>query len=295
MGLENDKNLPDSHPEGQPLDPTEPVRFVWDKTTKQSVHNGRMKTRILEDLRENHRRLYKHVPEREFVKKTLGSTFDQCFTTLRQKYKAQRDDALAELQRSRESMKALKARRLARRKVKLDNRASARLRISAFEHPIFDHAFELECMSSEESDVDPDSQSKHLVSRGIAWRSRRLVKFYQALDAEDKVSGPSAKQKRGMGKYDRAVGPPKEGFQLPPKGVAMWMISQRWLIEGQVDHPDLSQVVQKLVEESPDFDWHTLGEVGEASDEEERHVNTMLPVQLPQHYEGSSLQYALVQ
>jgi hypothetical protein len=97
------------------LEATAPVRFVWDKTAKQSVHNSRMKTRILEDLKAN-RRLYKHVPDKDFSKKSLDSAFDQCFTTYRQKYKIQRDSQAAENAKRREENKALKARRLNRRK-----------------------------------------------------------------------------------------------------------------------------------------------------------------------------------
>ena len=170
----------------------------------------------------------------------------------------------------------------------------------AFEHSIFDHAFELECMSSEESEADSSSpQAKHLVTRGASWRSRRLVKFYEALDAEEKVSGPLAQQKRGIGKLDRVVGPPKEGFHLPPRGVANWMISQRWLREAQAQRIDLPQVLQKLVVDSPEFDWHGMGDLGQASDDEERQPNVMLAAHgmhiPPQHYDGSSLQYAFVQ
>ncbi|KAL0577067.1 hypothetical protein V5O48_004910 [Marasmius crinis-equi] len=300
MGLESDKDLPDSIPEGQTVGPDDPVRFVWDKTTKQSVHNGRMKTRILEDLKENRRRLYKYVHDREFSKKTLDAAFDQYFTTLRQKYKAQKDDTAAEHHRSRENTKAMKARRLQRKKAKLDMRASTRLRIIAFEHSIFDHAFELECMSSEESDAEQDSSlTKLLITRGAAWRSRRLVKFYQALDADEKESGASAKQKRGVGKFERVAGPPSERFQLPPKGAASWMISQRWLHETQAKQPDLPQALQKLVVDSPDFNWHAMGPLGDASDDEERQANQMPASQTmqlpPQHYDGSSLQYAFVQ
>lgn len=115
MALDNEKVLPDSHAEGSPIDATDPVRFVWDKTVKQSVHNARMKTRVLEDLKHN-RRLYKHVPEKDFGKKSLESAFDQCFTTLRQKFKAQRDVRIAENTKRREEAKARKSRRLQRRK-----------------------------------------------------------------------------------------------------------------------------------------------------------------------------------
>jgi len=115
MDLVSDKQLPDSHNEGVTLEPSQPVRFVWDKTPKQSVHNARMKKRILEDLRTNKRK-YKHVPDKEFSQKSLDAAFDQCFTTLRQKFKTQRDSRHAVSQKKREDAKAHKARRLSRRK-----------------------------------------------------------------------------------------------------------------------------------------------------------------------------------
>lgn len=116
MMLETDKDLPDSHVEGTPLGPDEAVRFVWDKTPRQSVHNGRMKERVLKELKAN-RKLYKHVPDKDFGKKTMDSVFDQAFVTLRQKFKAQRDDSTALAYKQREEVKAQRARRLSRRKV----------------------------------------------------------------------------------------------------------------------------------------------------------------------------------
>ena len=115
MQLESDKELPDAHVEGTALGPDEPIRFVWDKTPKQSVHNGKVKARVIADLKAN-RRLYKHVPDKEFSKKSLDSTFDQAFTTLRQKFKMQRDEATAANLKKREEIKAQKARRLSRKK-----------------------------------------------------------------------------------------------------------------------------------------------------------------------------------
>ena len=116
MMLDTDKELPDSHVEGTPVGPDEPVRFVWDKTPRQSVHNGRMKERVLKDLKAN-RKLYKHVPDKDFGKKTLDSVFDQAFVTFRQKFRAQRDDSAARAHKQREEAKAQRARRLSRRKV----------------------------------------------------------------------------------------------------------------------------------------------------------------------------------
>lgn len=116
MGFEDDKQLPDSHPEGVALGPEEPIRFVWDKTTKQSVHNARMKARTLADIKSN-RKIYKYVPEKDFGKKTLDSVFEQSFTTLRQKFKGQRDAATAASFKKREDLKSRTARHLSRRKL----------------------------------------------------------------------------------------------------------------------------------------------------------------------------------
>ena len=115
MQLEDDKQLPDSHIEGAVVGPNDPVRFVWDKTPKQSVHNGRMKERVLRDLRAN-RYLYKHVPDKDFNKKSLESVFDQAFVTLRQKFRGQRDGVVAVNQKQREDIKAMRSRRLSRKK-----------------------------------------------------------------------------------------------------------------------------------------------------------------------------------
>ena len=116
MNIESETRLPDSHIEGNPLGPTEPVRFVWDKTTKQSVHNARMRTRILEDIMAK-RRNYKHVPRKDFSKKSVETAFEQRYVTLRQKFRAQRDKLTAENAKKREDHKAQKARHLSRRKI----------------------------------------------------------------------------------------------------------------------------------------------------------------------------------
>lgn len=126
MHMTNDKNLPDSHLEGEALPVGEPVRFIWEKTSKQSSHNAAMKRRIVVDLQEN-RALYKHVPPEEFTPKILENIFDQAFTTFRQKFKAQRDVTAAAHHRRREDQKALRTRRLNRKKT-----VSTTLKIVAF-------------------------------------------------------------------------------------------------------------------------------------------------------------------
>jgi len=273
MELDTDKQLPDSHAEGAVLEDTQPVRFVWDKTTKQSVHNARMKTRILSDIKAK-RSLYKHVPDKEFVKKSLDGAFEQCFTTFRQKFRAQRDVAVAANIRQKEDQKARKARHSSRRKLKLNNRAEARQKLGAFEHVIFDGALQLECMSSEESEDEPVNSSKPngiLRTRGYAWRSTRLIRFYCILDDEERVD-KNAKPKRGVGKKDRCTGPLKEGIHLPPKGVATWMISRTWVRAAQREVPELSETLSKLTIDPPGFDWeHFEALGGESGDEGDGH------------------------
>ncbi|KAJ7178988.1 hypothetical protein C8R46DRAFT_1072102 [Mycena filopes] len=270
MDLANDKALPDSHAEGEPLDPLAPVRFVWDKTSKQSAHNGRMKLQVVEDFHAR-RRLYKHVPDKEFGKKVVDSAFEQSFTTFRQKFKAQRDAIAASRARQREDVKARKARHLGRRKTKLSNRADARLKLDRFEHVIFDGAMQVECMSSEESDFDTDHENPRgsgpLRTRGYEWRSSRLRRFYAVLDDED-TADASLRPKRGVGRRERFTGPPKDGFYLPPKGVASWMVSRRWLFAAQGVYPDLGDALKELVFDAAGADWTRLVELGAETDEE---------------------------
>lgn len=116
MKIQSDKELPESHIEGAPLPDTSPIRFVWEKTSKQSVHNTAMKKRFLADLKAKQKRSYKYVPEKDFNAKTLDSAYEQAYTTLRQKYKTQRDETLARNMRMKEDHKALKARRNVRKR-----------------------------------------------------------------------------------------------------------------------------------------------------------------------------------
>jgi hypothetical protein len=146
---------------------------------------------------------------------------------------------------------------------KLSNRAESREKIEALEHVTFDGALQLECMSSEESDCDTDASSSRasaLWTRGYAWRSQRLIRFYAILDIE----APS-KLKRGVGKKERQTGPLKEGFHLPPKGIASWMISKRWMKAAQQEHHDLPNVLRRLIEEPAGFESRRLDILGEGS------------------------------
>ncbi|KAK7054206.1 hypothetical protein R3P38DRAFT_2855776 [Favolaschia claudopus] len=306
MDLANDKNLPDSHIEGQPLDSPSPVRFVWDKTTKQSAHNGRMKLRIIEDLR-TRKRMYKHVPDKEFSKKVVDSAFEQSFTTFRQKFRTQRDAMAASRVKQREDAKARNARHLGRRKTKLSNRASARIKFDTFSHVTFEGAMQLECMSSEESDFDEASAyprgSGPLQTRGYGWRSTRLLRFYGVLDNEDAVDA-NLRPARGVGRRGRFVGPLKDGFHMPPRGVASWMISRRWMSAMEAQYPDLRGVLGGVVVDVPGFDWGCFNELGTETEDEGyvQQAQAQAPAFPPQpqqqqqhidHYSTSSLHRAL--
>jgi hypothetical protein len=116
LGVSPEDELPPSHCEGLPLSDSEPVRFVWEKTIKQSRHNTLMKERVLDDLRAN-RRLYELVPDADFTLKAVSSAFDQAFSTFRQKYRVQTNPTILLTVKTREEQKAMKSRRLHRKKL----------------------------------------------------------------------------------------------------------------------------------------------------------------------------------
>jgi len=175
----------------------------------------------------------------------------------------------------------------------------------AFAHPTFDGAMELECMSSEESDEDSklgvtkDKVPKVLKVRGIPWRSNRLLKFYSVLDEDDRLD-KSMKPKRGLGRRDRNEGPPKDGLTIPPKRVASWMISRRWLRDVQTVHPEVLRAVQELVYDPPGFDWTKFDALGYETDDERMTIDSNAPkhgAQFALHssaFPGSTTSYALV-
>lgn len=152
------------------------------------------------------------------------------------------------------------------------------MKLKAFEHVTFDGAMQVECMSSEESDIETDpvsSQSSAILrSQGYAWRSTRLLRFFSALDEEEKED-ISTKPKRGLGRKERRAGPPREEFCLPPQGIASWMISRRWYKASLNIYPDLPETLSKLVVDPLDFDWtdfHDLGEESADSEDEDEAV-----------------------
>lgn len=111
MNLEHDKNLPPSFSEGDILHDDDHVRFVWEHTTRKSVHNGSMKKRVVSDIIAN-KALYPLVPAHEFTKENLDPVFEQAFTTFRTKFASQ----ASARQTQNDDNKAQKARRQGRKK-----------------------------------------------------------------------------------------------------------------------------------------------------------------------------------
>lgn len=115
MCLSSDKALPDSH-NGSPLASTAPVRFVWTQTVLKSPHNQRMRACVIDDLIAS-RSQYKHVQDSDFEdRKALEAAFDQAFSTLRTKWRAQRIPEVAVHEKKREDAKTTKSRRTLRKK-----------------------------------------------------------------------------------------------------------------------------------------------------------------------------------
>jgi len=115
MSISDDDSLPTNHIEGAPLADDEPVRFIWARTIKKSQHNTRMKERVINDLIEN-RGLYEHVSQDDFTADNLDMVFDQTFSTLRSRYKAQTDANVAQKRREKEINKMIKTRRANRKR-----------------------------------------------------------------------------------------------------------------------------------------------------------------------------------
>jgi hypothetical protein len=123
-------------------------------------------------------------------------------------------------------------------------------------------------MSSEESEVEEDSASgsrTFLRIRGFPWRSLRLQRFFDTLDEEDKIDN-AQRPRRGVGRKERFAGPPQEGILLPPKGVASWMISKRWMRMMQTSHAEVLGMLKDIVVDPVGFSWsqfHVLWEESE--------------------------------
>lgn len=134
--------------------------------------------------------------------------------------------------------------------------------MAAFEHVTFDGALQIECMSSEESEVDEETGTTSFRIRGFTWRSLRLQRFFDALDEEDKVDN-TQRPRRGVGRRERMRGPAKEGILVPPKGVASWMISKRWVRTMEGSHGEVVGMLKEVVVDRAGFDVDVLGDESE--------------------------------
>lgn len=126
-------------------------------------------------------------------------------------------------------------------------------------------------MSSEESEVETDSTGELrtvvLRVRGYSWRSVRLQRFFDALDTQDRETN-AQKPRRGVGRKERYRGPPKEHLVLPPKGVASWMISKRWMGYVQESHSEVLGMLKGVAVDPDGFDWSYLHPLGDESGDE---------------------------
>ena len=194
------------------------------------------------------------------------------------------------------------------RNQKLELRSAFREKSESYSHSAFDGAFQLECMSSEESEdgfVSGDQlqsrssgrapKSAIIRVRGPGWRSSRLVKLFHLLD-EIGQNDPilSSTLPRGDKGKQKMAGETKEknkagAFVLPPKGISFWMISRRWVRRANLAHRDLGNLLRGLIVEHPGFDWRVgtamLGHESE-TEEESRY-------RMQQYNSSSSLQFAL--
>lgn len=179
---------------------------------------------------------------------------------------------------------------------KLASRTDSRTRLPVFLHPAFDGALQLDCMSSEESDSEYTAPAptgeinrvRVLRVRGLVWRSTRLLRFYAALDTAQPPSpsgspcpspspfllgqGQVEKKRKPAYRKERCLGPPKDGMNLPPKGVSNWMVSQRWLHECELaGQLEVVEKVRELVDDEAvaDLKWESFDTLGSETEEEE--------------------------
>lgn len=188
----------------------------------------------------------------------------------------------------------------------MELRNACREKNETYSHPTFDGAFQLECMSSEESEDGSRAQRQQRSSgrapksaiirvQGLGWRSSRLVKLFHILDEvgqnDPAISATLPRVDKGK---QRMVGETKDTnragiFVLPPKGVSFWMISRRWMNRVGITHADLGDLLRGLIVDHPGFDWRLgtalLGQESE-TEEESRY-------RMQQYNSSSSLQYAL--
>lgn len=151
--------------------------------------------------------------------------------------------------------------------------------LSKYTSTVFDAAFQIECMSSEESSdgedtagATSDAERPHvngiLKIRCLAWRSARLEELFHVIDSfeeHDRLSKP----KRGVGRKDRRSGPPKDGNPPPPQGIPRWMVSKKWLRDASDYNPQYVSLVVDLDQEVSPQVLTSLGDESEGETEQE--------------------------
>lgn len=180
---------------------------------------------------------------------------------------------------------------------KLAKRVTTRKDFAEYSSPMFDAAFQLECMSSEESSDDssaemhsPEDGTHHhttiLRIRYLAWRSERLRRLYQILD-EKEDADRSQKPRRGVGRKVRQIGLPKDGNPPPPKGVPRWMVSKKWIRDSELNNPFLASILRDILgDTSEGVSWDILASLGDESDLEAMQVHPTEQLSYPGHVQG---------
>ena len=187
---------------------------------------------------------------------------------------------------------------------KLELRVACREKNESYSHPAFNGAFQLECMSSEESEDEDQPQRRSsgrapksaiIRVRGLGWRSSRMVKLFHILDeAGQNDPALSSTLPRGDKGKQKVTGETKDtdktgNFVLPPKGVSVWMISRKWVRRANLANGELGILLRELIVEHPGFDWRAeTAMLGQESDNEGESRYRM-----QQYNSSSSLQYAL--
>lgn len=169
---------------------------------------------------------------------------------------------------------------------KLANRVSTRKLFEEYSGNFFDSAFQMDCMSSEESSSgaeddevysDDDRPKGYLNIRCLAWRSSRLQKLYELIDDREEFER-SQKPRRGVGRKDRRLGQPKDGNPLPPSGVLKWMVSKKWFRDSQSRSTHIASILKDSVLADGEAAWMSLVSLGPESDYgDDPHPPMMMP------------------
>lgn len=101
-----------------------------------------------------------------------------------------------------------------------------------------------------------------------AWRSARLRRLYQVIDAADEVN-QAQKRPRGRGRKERRIGLPKEGNPPPPVNTPRWMVSKKWQKEIKASASPLAAVLDPILKDDDEATLQRLAVLGPESDEDD--------------------------